>query len=97
MKQSRESSASDRRVARKGNDTKRRKIDFSNIPELSDKQLARMHRIGRPPLGDQPRKLIAIRLDPKVLAWVKVTAARREMPYQSLISDILAREMKEAR
>ena len=34
---------------------------------LSHAQLASMRRIGRPPLGEEPRKLIAIRLDPKVL------------------------------
>lgn len=81
MKKSRELSARDGRVARRGKNTKRRKIDFSDIPELSDRQLSLMRRLGRPPLGDQPRKLIAIRMDPN----------------QSLINDILAGEMKQAR
>jgi uncharacterized protein (DUF4415 family) len=53
-----------------------------------------MRRIGRPPLGDEPRQLIAIRLDPKVLRWLKALAAKRRVPYQSLINDMLASEMK---
>ena len=72
---------------------KSKKIDFSDIPELSDKQLASMRRIGRPPLGEEARQLIAIRLDPKVLQWLRSVAAKR-IPYQSLINDILAGEMK---
>jgi len=86
----------DRQVARKGKDIKSRRIDFSDIPELSDEQLARMRRVGRPPLGEQPRKLIAIRLDPQVLKWVKTAAARKGLPYQSFINDILTKAMKEA-
>jgi predicted DNA binding CopG/RHH family protein len=46
--------------------------------------------------GDEPRKLIAIRLDPKILEWVRKTAARKKLPYQSLINNILSREMKKA-
>jgi uncharacterized protein (DUF4415 family) len=53
-----------------------------------------MRRIGRPPLGDEPRQLIALRLDPKVLRWLKSVAAQRDVPYQSLINDLLASEMK---
>lgn len=96
MKTSRVSSALDRQVARKEKNTKQRRIDFSDIPELSERQLASMRRVGRPLLGEQPRKLIAIRLDPKVLKWVKGAATRRGQPYQSFINDILAREMQEA-
>jgi len=96
MKTSHGSSALDRQVARKGKATKQRKIDFSDIPELSERQLASMRRVGRPPLGGQPRKLIAIRLDPKVLEWVKGAATKKGKPYQSFINDILAREMQEA-
>ena len=75
---------------------KRRRIDFSDIPELSEKQLSVMRWVGRPPLGEHPRRLISIRLDSKVLNWVKKTAAKKRLPYQSLINDILAKEMKEA-
>ena len=53
-----------------------------------------MHRVGRPPLGAEPRQLIAIRLDLMVLRWLKALAEKRNLPYQSLINDMLASEMK---
>ncbi len=89
-----DSSVRGQRIEKKKNVIKRQKIDFSDIPELSDEQLASMRRVGRPPLGDEARRLIAIRLDPKVLNWLRDSAAKRHVPYQSLINDILAREMK---
>ena len=72
----------------------KRKIDFTDIPELSDEQLANMRRIGRPPLGRSARTAISVRVDPEVLNRLKATAAKRGMPYQSLINDILARAMR---
>ena len=94
MKRISESSVRGWRIAKKKSAIKKRKIDYSDIPALSDKQLASMRRIGRPPLGDEPRQLIAIRLDPKVLRWLKALADKRHVPYQSLINDMLAGEMK---
>ncbi|MEK7702735.1 MAG: BrnA antitoxin family protein [Nitrospirota bacterium] len=76
--------------------TRQEKINFSDIPELSEKQLSVMRRVGRPPHGSQPKKPIAIRLDTHVLDWIKKTASQRGMPYQSLINDILANRMKRA-
>jgi uncharacterized protein (DUF4415 family) len=73
-----------------------KKIDFSDIPELSKKQLTGMRRVGRPTLGDEPRKLIAIRLDPKVLGWLRRTAEKKGLPYQSLVNQILAEQMRKA-
>jgi predicted DNA binding CopG/RHH family protein len=35
-------------------------------------------------MGDEPRKLIAIRLDEKVLGWLRKTAAKKGLPYQLL-------------
>ncbi|MDF0666038.1 MAG: BrnA antitoxin family protein [Nitrospira sp.] len=96
MKRISESSVRDWRIGKKKSVTGKRKIDYSDIPPLSDEQLATMRRIGRPPLGDEPRQLIAIRLDPKVLRWLKAIAAKRQVPYQSLINDMLASEMKRA-
>ncbi|WP_447977986.1 BrnA antitoxin family protein [Candidatus Nitrospira bockiana] len=52
-----------------------------------------MRRVGRPRLGDRPRKLIAIRLDQQVLDWLKATAAKRQQPYQSLINEILMKKV----
>ncbi len=94
MKASRELSARGWQVARKRKSARKGRIDFSDIPELSERQLSVMRRVGRPSLGDRPRKLIAIRLDPKVLEWLKESAAKRHRQYQSLINDILAKEMK---
>ena len=76
--------------------TKKRKIDYSDIAELSDRQLSAMRRVGRPTVGDEPRKLIAIRLDAKVLGWLRKTAEKKGLPYQSLINEILASEMRKA-
>lgn|ERR671918_1913934 len=96
MKKSRESSVRGERAKRKGKGTRQRKIDFSDIPELSETQLSRMRRVGRPTVGEEPRKLIAIRLDPKVLGWLRETAEKKGLPYQSLVNQILAEEMKKA-
>ncbi len=67
MKKLSESSVRGWRTAKKKNATKKRRIDYSDIPPLSEKQLASMRRVGRPPLGEEPRQLIAIRLDVGVL------------------------------
>ena len=86
----------DVRAGKSEKNMKRKKIDFSDIPELSEKQLSSMRRVGRPTLGDEPRKLIAIRLDSKVLGWLRRTAERKGLAYQSLINEILAEEMRKA-
>lgn len=75
---------------------RKRRVDFSDIPELSPAQLASMRRVGRPSLGRAPRAPISLRLDPDVLARLKANAAKRGVPYQSLINDILARAMRRA-
>ena len=76
---------------------RRRKIDFSEIPESSPAQIRAMRRVGRPPLGDEPRRLIAIRIDPEVLDAVRREAKRRRLGYQSLINDLLARHVERVR
>ncbi len=96
MKKRRGLSARGERAAKKEKRMRGKRIDFSDIPELSERQLSAMRRIGRPPLGDEARKLIAIRMDSKVLEWVRKAAMKKGMPYQSLINDILAREMRRA-
>jgi uncharacterized protein (DUF4415 family) len=72
----------------------RRKIDFSDIPDSSGAQLKAMRRVGRPPLGDEPRQLIAIRVDAGVLDQFRKEARRRRVGYQSLINDVLARHVR---
>lgn len=87
------SSARDRRAAKSGRPMRRRKIDFSDIPEASPAQLQAMRRVGRPPLGAEARRLIAIRIDPQVLDAVRQEAKRRGLRYQSLINDLLAKHV----
>lgn len=70
------------------------KIDFSDIPDTSPEQLKAMRRVGRPPLGDEPRQLIAIRLDPAVLDQFRKEARRRRIGYQTLINEVLARHVR---
>jgi uncharacterized protein (DUF4415 family) len=49
-----------------------------------------MRRVGRPPLGDAARRLIAIRVDPEVLDRFRKEAKRRKVGYQTLINKVLA-------
>jgi uncharacterized protein (DUF4415 family) len=90
------SSAPDGRTVRSVRAMPKRKIDYSDIPALSDEQLRRMKRVGRPPIGRSPRKAVSLRLDPDVLDRLKAKAAKRGLPYQSLINDILARAVGRA-
>jgi uncharacterized protein (DUF4415 family) len=46
-------------------------------------------------MGDSARQLIAIRIDPHVLETVRRQAKEREIGYQTLINDILARYVRE--
>ncbi len=66
-------------------------IDFSDIPEITEEQFRRMRpvRLGRPPLGERPRKAISIKLDPDLIARLKREAKRKKTKYQSLIHRIL--------
>jgi uncharacterized protein (DUF4415 family) len=48
-----------------------RKIDYSDIPELSDRQLSATRRVGRPTVRDEPRKQIAIRLNARILRCLR--------------------------
>ena len=72
----------------------RRKIDFSDIPDSSPEQLAAMRRVGRPPIGTEPRQLIAIRVDPSVLESLRKEARRRRVGYQTLINEVLAEHIR---
>jgi uncharacterized protein (DUF4415 family) len=96
MKKLRGSSVRPGRVGKSEKRMKSKKVNFSDIPELSDRQLSPMRRVGRPTVGDEPRKLIAIRLDARVLAWLRKTAEKKGLPYQSLVNEILANEMRKA-
>ncbi len=86
------SSARGGRVAASARRTAR-STDFSDIPEASTDQLRTMRRVGRPPLGEAPRQLIAIRLDAGVLQQFRKEAKRRRVGYQTLINEVLARHV----
>ena len=77
-----DSSARGGRAAASARNTRRR-IDFSDIPDSSPEQLKAMRRVGRPPLGDEPRQLIAIRVDPGVLEQLRKEARRRPTSSQA--------------
>jgi uncharacterized protein (DUF4415 family) len=83
------SSARGGRAAASGRRT-RRQIDFSDMPDSSAEQLS----VGRPPLGDEPRQLIAIRVDAGVLEQFRKEARRRRVGYQALINEVLARHAR---
>lgn len=68
----------------------RREVDYGDISESTPEQLKGMRRVGRPPLGDEPKKLIAVRVDPRVLESFRKEARRRRVGYQTLINEILA-------
>jgi uncharacterized protein (DUF4415 family) len=53
-----------------------------------------MRRVGRPPLGEEPRQLIAIRVDPKVLEQFRKEARHRRVGYQTLINEVLAEHIR---
>jgi uncharacterized protein (DUF4415 family) len=57
---------------------------------LTDEQLTRARRVGRPPFGRSARELIAIRIDPDVLRSLRVEATRAGIGYQMLIHKLLA-------
>ena len=71
-----------------------RRINYSDIPEASPEQLKGMRRVGRPPIGDEPRRLIAIRVDPSVLESFRKEARRRRVGYQTLINEVLAEHIR---
>ena len=72
----------------------RRPIDFSDIPDSPPEQLRAMRRVGRPPLGDPARQLIAIRVDPGILNEFRREARRRRVGYQTLINEVLAEHVR---
>ena len=71
------------------------RIDFSDIPESSDRELARARRVGRPTTG-RAKQLIAIRIDPRLLAELRRLAARQRKPYQTLLHELLEAAVRQA-
>lgn len=90
-----ESSARDKRAAKKGKHISDSEIDFSDIPESTDEELKGARRVGRPVTGNA-KQLIAIRIDSAVLAKLRKMAESQDKPYQTLIHELLERAAKKA-
>jgi len=84
------SSARARRAKRSAKHIPDSCIDFSDIPESTDAELARARRVGRPK-SPHAKQLIAIRIDPRLLARLRRLARRRRKPYQTMIHELLER------
>jgi uncharacterized protein (DUF4415 family) len=89
------SSAPDRRPGKSAKHIPDHKIDFSDIPESTDAELARARRVGRPRSG-QAKQLIAFRIDPALLAKLRKLAAKKRRPYQTVVHEILESAVKKA-
>ena len=83
-----------RRTKKKGTTTLKR-IDYSDIPPSTDRELKSAQRVGRPKKAIV-KQLIAIRLDPQLLAKLRRLAHEQNTPYQSLIQDILIKAVNKA-
>jgi predicted DNA binding CopG/RHH family protein len=82
------SSARAKRVAKNAPHMPDSRIDFSGIPALTDAELKRARRVGRPATGNA-KQLIAIRIAPRVLAQIRRLAAKQSKPYQTFIHELL--------
>ena len=70
-------------------------LDFSDTPELTDDEVKSGRRVGRPKTG-HAKLLIAIRIDPRLLARLRKLADKLDKPYQTLIHELLERAAKQA-
>ena len=91
-----ESSARDKRAARSAGHISDSQIDFSDVPESTSAELKRARRVGRPKSA-HAKQLIAIRLDPRLLARLRRLARIKEKPYQTLIHELLEKAAGAAR
>jgi uncharacterized protein (DUF4415 family) len=69
--------------------TKDSEIDYSDIQKFSAKELKKFKRVGRPLVGESPRKAISVRIEEDVLEKLKTKAEKAGVGYQSLINEIL--------
>ncbi len=89
------SSARGKRAAKNVKPMPDRELDFDDIPELTDEEIKRGRRVGRPRTG-HAKLLIAIRIDPRLLAQLRRLAEKQDKPYQTLIHELLEQAAKEA-
>ena len=89
------SSAPGRRVAGSAKPMPDRDLDFSDIPEATGAELRRARRVGRP-RDETAKRLIAIRIDPRLLASLRRMATRLGKSYQTLIHELLEKAARHA-
>src|SRR5712691_4098147 len=89
------SSARAKRRTKNGRHTSDREIDFSDIPESTEAELAKARRVGRPKTG-QAKQLIAFRIDPALLAKLRKLAEKKGRPYQTFLHEIIESAVKKA-
>lgn len=63
-------------------------IDFSDIPDSTPEELKQAVRVGRPSKGNA-KQMIAFRIAPGLLDQIRTLAAKQDMPYQSLLHELL--------
>lgn len=66
-------------------------IDFSDIPQLTDEQLARMIRNRAVRLA-RAKRSITIRIDPDILAWLKSDGPGYQSRINALLRDAMAKQ-----
>ncbi len=91
------SSVRARRAAKSARHRPDSPIDFSDIPESTDQELRRARRLHQPvgrPKSGSAKRLIAIRIAPRLLAQLRRLAAKQSKPYQTLIHELLERATK---
>jgi predicted DNA binding CopG/RHH family protein len=64
------------------------KLDLSDIPEMTEDEMKRARRVGRPRTG-HAKDLIAIRMSPRLLQQLRRLAAKQSKPYQTMIHEML--------
>lgn len=89
------SSAPVSRVEKNAKRTPDKDLDFSDIPESTDEELKRAHRVGRPKSG-HAKQLIALRIAPEVLYKLRKMAEKAGKPYQTFIHELLEKMTKKA-
>jgi predicted DNA binding CopG/RHH family protein len=70
-------------------------IDFSEVPELSDAELSKGKRVGRPK-SSVVKQMIALRIDPALLSRLKKLAKKKKIPYQTLLHELLEEAVRDA-
>ena len=84
-----------RRLAKNARHLPDSKIDFSDIPALTDAELSRARRVGRPRV-ENPKQLIAVRMSPNLINKLKKLARKMKRPYQTLMQELLEKAVREA-